>query len=178
MVRNEKGGKGAKGLARKNAGQNDKRDERLRLPSCELEQIACVTNMYGNGMCEIYTNDNTKLIGHIRNKFRGRQKRNNMILRYSIVMIGLREWENPIKNCDILCIYDDNQIEQLKTIPRINISNVIKLKLSGNPITAKNTEHHDDLLFTTETEEDINEMLNEVSEFDMKNDCEIDMDDI
>jgi translation initiation factor IF-1 len=178
MVRNEKGGKGAKGLARKAVSSGGIRDERLRLPSCELEQLACVTNMYGNGMCEIHTDNNTKLIGHIRNKFRGRQKRSNMILRYSIVMIGLREWENPIKNCDILCIYDDNQVEQLKTIPHINISNIIKLKLSGNPITAQNPDRNDDLIFTTETDADLDQMLTAVSEFEIDAETQVDIDDI
>jgi translation initiation factor IF-1 len=178
MVRNEKGGKGAKGLARKTVASSGAREERLRLPSCELEQLACVTNMYGNGMCEIHTNDNTKLIGHIRNKFRGRQKRSNMILRYSIVMIGLREWENPIKNCDILCIYDDNQIEQLKTIPHINVTNIIKLKLSGTPVAAQNADRNDDLVFTTETDADLDQMLNDVSAFEIETEDEVDVDDI
>jgi translation initiation factor IF-1 len=178
MVRNEKGGKGAKGLARKAVTSSGGREERLRLPSCELEKLACVTNMYGNGMCEIHLNDNTKLIGHIRNKFRGRQKRSNMILRYSVVMIGLREWENPIKNCDILCIYDDNQIEQLKTIPQINVSNIMKLKLSGTPIAAQTGDLNDNLVFTTETDEDLHQMLNEVSAFDMETEEDVDIEDI
>ena len=53
--------------------------------------------MYGNGMCEIFNNDNIKLIGHIRNKFRGRQKRHNKIEPGQIVLIGLREWKHKKK---------------------------------------------------------------------------------
>ena len=74
MVKNLTGGTKTKGVARKHQGKGD---SRLRLPDDELEMVACVTKMLGNGMCEIYTNDNNRLIGHIRNKFRGRQKRHN-----------------------------------------------------------------------------------------------------
>ena len=111
MVRNTTGGTRTKGLARKHQVRGD---SKLRLPDDELEQVACVTKMLGNGMCEIFTNKNERLIGHIRNKFRGRQKRHNMISTSAIVLVGLREWENPIKNCDILTIYDDSQVNQLK----------------------------------------------------------------
>jgi initiation factor 1A len=123
MVKNTTGGTGTKGIARKHQSSGD---NRLRLPECELEQFAIVTKMLGNGMCEIFTNDNTRLIGHIRNKFRGKQKRNNMLSVSSIVLIGLREWENPVKNCDILTIFDNNQVEQLRNIPGIFISDLFK----------------------------------------------------
>jgi initiation factor 1A len=123
MVKNTTGGTGTKGIARKHQSSGD---NRLRLPECELEQFAIVTKMLGNGMCEIFTNDNTRLIGHIRNKFRGKQKRNNMLSVSSIVLIGLREWENPVKNCDILTIFDNNQVEQFRNIPGIFISDLFK----------------------------------------------------
>ena len=67
MVKNTTGGTKTKGLARKHQHRND---EKLRLPSDALEEVACVTKMFGNGMCEIYTEQNERLIGHIRNKFR------------------------------------------------------------------------------------------------------------
>jgi translation initiation factor IF-1 len=175
MVKNLKGGKGSKGLARK--GQT-KGDERLRLPECELELFACVTKMYGNGMCEIYTNDNTKLIGHIRNKFRGRQKRNNMITVFSIVMIGLREWENPIKNCDILCIYDVNQIEQLRDIPNININNVLIQRQNGVLENSNTLSDTDNLIFTNDIEENNLEYMNENTKFNLEMNEEINIDDI
>jgi len=125
MVKNTTGGTKTKGLARKHQRRSD---EKLRLPSDALEEVACVTKMLGNGMCEIHTEANERLIGHIRNKFRGRQKRHNMISTSTVVLIGLREWENPIKNCDILTIYNDSQISQLKNMPNIPMDNVIRLR--------------------------------------------------
>ena len=106
MVKNTTGGGRTKGLARKHQKATNSGNSFLRVPECEGEEIALVTKMYGNGMCEIFTNDNIKLIGHIRNKFRGRQKRHNKIEPGNFVLIGLREWESVKKNCDILTIYD------------------------------------------------------------------------
>lgn len=148
MVKNTTGGTGTKGLARKH--QNGSHEGRLVKPSCELEQICCVTKMLGNGMCEVYTEDNTRLIAHIRNKFRGRQKRHNMISVSSVVMVGLREWENPVKNCDIMEIYSDSQIEQIKNIPSIKIDNVMRLRLETHGHVSK--EHEDMLDFVEENE--------------------------
>lgn len=126
MVRNSTGGSGTKGLARKH--QTMSGNSVLRLPENELEQFACVTKMLGNGMVEVYTDNNIRLIGHIRNKFRGKQKRHNMLSIHTIVLIGLREWEKEPKNCDIMTMYDDNQIEQLQHIPSIKINNALRLR--------------------------------------------------
>jgi initiation factor 1A len=175
MVKNTTGGTGTKGLARKHQAGGD---NRLRLPECELEQYACVTKMLGNGMCEIYTNDNTRLIGHIRNKFRGKQKRHNLLTVYSIVLVGMREWENPIKNCDILTIYDDSQVEQLKQIPNIKIDNVLQTRFAGTFQTIKAVNEVD---FVDTTEDDLVELAGKQrvpEEFPLYNTDEVDIDDI
>lgn len=94
MVKNTKGGKGAKSLGRK--FQNQPKGG-LRESTNELEKYAFISKMFGNGMCQaiiIDENDNEiELIAHIRNKFRGRQKRSNTITANSIVLVGLREFE-------------------------------------------------------------------------------------
>jgi len=179
MVKNEKGGKGAKSLARKATGSGGGAyEQKLRFPSCSLEQFACVTKLFGNGMCEIITNDRVTLMGHIRSKFSGRQKRNNMITRNSIVLIGLREWEKPEKNCDILCIYDDHQIEQLKINPQVDIKHVVYLKNNGALGNNTKPEAFEEIRFSNETEEDTKQMLAEVDEFEMQNEEEVDIEDI
>jgi translation initiation factor IF-1 len=129
MVKNTTGGTGTKSLARKH--QSSGSGEKLRLPECDLEQFACVTKMLGNGMCEVFTNNNIRLIGRIRNAFRGKNKRHNMITPNSIVLVGLHEWEKIPKNCDLMVIYESNQIEQLRTNPNINIDHVLRLQLAG-----------------------------------------------
>ena len=176
MVKNTTGGGRTKGLARKHQKSAGSGSSFLRVPTCEEEQIALVTKMYGNGMCEIYDNDNTKIIGHIRNKFRGRQKRHNKIEPGMFVLIGLREWESTKKNCDILTIYDDNDVNQLKIKPDIKIENLIKLKNANSIISTEETE---DIEFIEDEEvELVNEIKNPETEFVIEKTGEIDIDDI
>ena len=142
MVKNTNGGKGAKGLARK-LSSND--NHRLRLSASDDEKYAFVKQMLGNGMCSVVTNDNLTLICHIRSKFRGRSKRNNFVTKNSILLVGIRDWENPHKNCDLLELYDDNDLIQLKKLPSINLS-------LFDSFSSLNTSLFDDsdLLFTND----------------------------
>lgn len=135
MVKNIKGGKGHKSMGRK--FQNQSTNNQLILSSDPLEKYAIVTKMYGNGMCEVWylndKNESIKVIGHIRNKMRGRQKRHNTVTSNAFVLVGLRDWESTPKNCDILNIYDTNQVEQLKQRPDINISGLTQFITNSNP---------------------------------------------
>ena len=149
MVKNTTGGTGTKSLARKHQSQTD--GGRLRLSECDLELFGIVTKMLGNGMCEIHTNDNVRLIGHIRNKFRGKQKRHNMLTVQSIVLVGLREWENPIKNCDILTMYESEQIEQLRNIPGIKINRLLEAQLDATNVKSARESN---VRFTEDIDED------------------------
>ena len=177
MVKNTHGGSGTKGLARKHQRQHD---IRLILPSNELEVIVCVTKMYGNGMCQVFDNENNEYIAHIRNKFRGKQKRHNMISASTIVMVGLRDWEKPYKNCDIMEIYSDDQVSQIKQNPSISINNVIAIR--NNTLHASSSADEDAFEFSNEIVEEDDENLKESSmcmeEFTIKHTDEIDIDDI
>jgi initiation factor 1A len=176
MVKNLHGGTGTKSLARKH--QVKHKSDHIRLPECEEEQFAYVEKMLGNGMCEVFTNDNIRLIGHIRNKFRGRQKRHNTITKGMILLIGLRTWESTIKNCDVLTIYDDNDIKQIKNKPDIKIDNIIKMQLSHAFV---DTSKKDDELFeftAAVQEEEEEENVNITSKFTIDVEEKIDLDDI
>ena len=180
MVKNLKGGTGTKGLARKHQKTNN--NGHVRVPECDGEVFAYVSSMLGNGMCEIYLNSKDRLIGHIRNKFRGRQKRHNTIMRGMIVLVGLREWENPAKNCDILTIYEDNDIKQLKNNPNIKIQDALDLQLANTIGTSNAKYAGDDLIFDNNYEDD-NEYQNNIKpknaeEFVLNYKENIDLDDI
>jgi translation initiation factor IF-1 len=177
MVRNVTGGNGSKGLARKD--QTKGSSSHIQLSSDPLELYACVTKTFGNGMVEIYTNDNTRLMGHIRNKFRGKNKRNNLITVNSLVLVGLRDYEKPPKNCDILTIYDDMQVEQMKQMPNIKIDHILKLKLGfsiGNGAKGADV----DFIDNPDQVEDstIVRRAPETPDFDLTEQAEIDVDDI
>jgi translation initiation factor IF-1 len=134
MVKNTKGGKGAKGLARKLT--NTYETHRIRTSDSPEEKYAIVTNMLGNGMCRITTSANSTLICHIRNKFRGRSKSGNFVTKDSIVLIGLRDWESPnYKNCDLLELYDSNDIRELKKMPDVKFSFLESLMTTNSIIS-------------------------------------------
>jgi len=102
MVRNISGGTGTKALARKLTNNHS---SAVPLPSNEFEKIAIVSKLHG-AHCDVVLEDGSPLICHIRNKFRGRNKRGNTISVGTFVLIGLREWESSLKNSDLLFVYD------------------------------------------------------------------------
>jgi translation initiation factor IF-1 len=149
--RNTVGGKKGKGMANKSL--NTTNNAPLRLSNSPYEKYACVTKLNGNGMCNVITEDQITLLAHIRGNMRGASKRNNFISPFSIVLIGLREWESTPKNCDILSIYSSYDISNLSNIPTINISSLLALHhnpLSYNTITLP-SDHLDALFNHTDT---------------------------
>lgn len=179
MVKNTTGGTGTKSLARKHQTRGD---TKLRLPEDPtLEKIACVTKMFGNGMCEIYTAANIRLLCHIPGKFRGKNKRNNLITTTSVVLIGLRDWERPAKNCDLLTIYEESHINQLKNIPNIDMNNIMKLRNAG--VMDGNKDTNDDNIefgYVDKKEEEkmVASMIKNTQVFTLENTLEVDIDDI
>jgi translation initiation factor IF-1 len=166
MVKNTKGGNKSKAVARKHiSGAREQRA--LRLASCGLEKYGVVIRVLGNGMFYVVTDlasdKQPHLLGHIRNKFRGRSKRDNTITLGSVVLIGLREWEEPnYKECDLLEVYDSNEVRQLMKNPSIDLSDLQKhidaYGHSSNDIGAASLSiGADDIEFTEER--DYNEGL-------------------
>ena len=149
MVKNTSGGTKTKGLARKHVKSAGGGNAALRLPENELEVIVYVDKMLGNGMCKVFNNDDEEFMAHIRNKFKGRHKRANLITKNSIILCGYREWENPYKNLDVIFIYDDYNINQLRENPTINIINILK-RISNNTYENLN-DTHNDFVFTNDT---------------------------
>lgn len=111
MVKNTKGGKGAKSMARKSVASTT---TAFPIPTSDMEQFAVVNKMYGPN-CEVLFIDGTKMLCHIRNKFKGRHKSANLISVGSILLVGYRDWESDTarKNCDLLFVYDHLQTSSL-----------------------------------------------------------------
>jgi len=143
MVKNTTGGTKTKGLARKHVKSANSGGNAVRLPENELEQIVYVNKMLGNGMCEVFNNDDIRLIAHIRNKFKGRHKRSNNITANSYILIGLRDWETPYKNCDVIFVYDDHHFNTIRNLPHLPILNII----NRNNIHNNYSTYDDDTLF-------------------------------
>ena len=143
MVKNTHGGNKSKGMARKNVvDHTDKR--KLRLSSCDLEKYAVVTKMLGNGMFYTTTNEGDELLGRIRNKFKGRSRRGNNLGIGTMVLVGLREWEAPhYKECDLLEVYDANEIKQIRQMSSIDthlLNKMLDANISSTATTADESE--------------------------------------
>jgi translation initiation factor IF-1 len=104
MVKNTHGGSKHKSQARKDTQQSNIQNNIE--PNGPNERWAHVTKLYGNGMCEVITHDDSPLTltCHIRGKFRGKNKKHNNVSLNSIIIIGLRDWETQVKNCDLIAI--------------------------------------------------------------------------
>lgn len=113
MVKNTKGGKGAKSMARKSSGGTSGAGT-FPVPTSDMEHLAVVNRMFGPA-CEVILIDGSILFCHIRNKFKGRRKSSNLITVGSILLVGFREWEPDTarKNCDLLFVYDNLQASSL-----------------------------------------------------------------
>ena len=92
MVKNTNGGGNAKRQARKHQSSGSNTYV-LRKSTCELELYACVTKMWGGNLCQVITQNGDELRCHMGGKFRGRNRRHNIIALGSWVLVGLREWE-------------------------------------------------------------------------------------
>jgi translation initiation factor IF-1 len=102
MVKNTTGGSGHKSLARKLTSHVGDRSEPM--PSDPLEHIAVVSKIHG-AHCDV-TFDGQTIICHIRNKFRGRNKRQNTIRVGSFVLIGIRDFQPT--HSDLIFVYNDD----------------------------------------------------------------------
>ena len=128
MVKNQYGGSGAKGLARKD--EKGYQNRKLRMPESQYELFAIVRKIYGGDSCEIICDDKIVRRGIIRGKFSGgKGKRQNLITNSTLVLVGIRDWatvkEGKIESCDILEVYSSIEVEQLKTNPKFPIDFMI-----------------------------------------------------
>jgi translation initiation factor IF-1 len=115
MVKNDAGGNKGKGLARKhvNAAKCGS-SKQLRVATHEAEQYAVVSKMLGNGMCYVRLLSGAgERLCIIRNKFKGRGKRDNILESGSWVLVGMREWSSKQDTCDLLEVYNPNERDRL-----------------------------------------------------------------
>lgn len=164
MVKNTTGGNKAKGKARKLNEGAPRQNAYLRTSSNEFELYAQVSKVLGNGMCHVLcVSDGATRLCHIRGKFRGRGKSDNIVKNGTWLLVGLREWENgssgttkKLQNCDLLEVYSDLEKEKLKTNVRVDWSS-----FTANDNKNANLEEDatDAFVFSDQKEEEYNEIL-------------------
>ena len=117
MVKNTGGGKGAKRQASKHTSHP--KAEELRKSESPNEVYACITQNFGNRY-DVITLDGDTLSCRMGGKFKGRKKRDNIVTTGCWVLVGLYDWEKEVKNCELLCIYDKHNIDELRSLPGFN----------------------------------------------------------
>lgn len=123
MPKNLKGGSRHKKQAKKHNIVRTK--AKIRLAKEDGEIYAKVTALYGNGMAEVLCNDGIKRLLIIRRRFKGRNKRDNMVAVDKMLLVGLREWEviadKKKPKVDLLYVYGDLDIDDLKNDNKLNM---------------------------------------------------------
>lgn len=167
MVKNINGGSGHKRQAKDRGAYTD-----YKITS-DLEIEAYVERIIGNGRLLVNSIDGryAGLICTIRGKFSGRNKSKNKIDTNSIVIIGLREWEEPTyKTCDLLSVTKQTFIIDEEHISRDDII------VFSNHEDTKDLNNHNDYNANDANDKDHNN--DNDNDNDKDKDTEIDFDDI
>jgi translation initiation factor IF-1 len=119
-----------------------------------------VTKLLGNGMCHVWCQDDKTRLCIIRGRFRGKNKRDNMIAVGKWILIGLREYETEKKdkmdNCDLLEIYSDHDKEELKIKVKIDWRKFIEND-SANTFTKHDSDNN--IVFSDEKEDEYKQLI-------------------
>lgn len=157
MVKNTTGGSKHKSMARKlvNAPVSNK----IRFSEDDDECYAKVVKMLGNGMVHVnlvYQNNlHNNVVCHIRGKFRSRNKKNNLVTIGGTLLVGIRSWSSKLDACDLLCVYNDNQINSL------NLPSILKSDSFNND--NHNDNDNDQISFSN----DINNSIIHSNSYDL-----------
>ena len=155
MVKNTHGGSGHKKFGRKFT--TSAKSNKLRVSEDEAEVYAIVTKMLGNNMFHCCCIDGVTRLGHIRGKFTGRGKRDNMVQGGKWVLIGLREWDTSagekagkkMQQCDLLEVYSDSDKLRVKDSVAEDWYILDKNDVSRSS-TEETTEEKDGFVFGTD----------------------------
>ena len=160
MVKNS-GGNKAKGYARKNMSGGS---HALRLSQDPAEVYAQAVKILGGAICRVIDVTGTEMTCHIRGKFRGRGKRDNLIGPGTWLLIGLREWEKQpsegkLLNCDLIEVYSESDKERLKN----NVNSVNWSLFTTNDTKSINSTSSDaiacDIQFADNKTEEYKELI-------------------
>ena len=165
MPKNTKGGSGHKSLASKDCN-TAKANAKTRLSVDEYELYGQVKSMTGNGMFIVFCQDSKFRLCIIRGKFKGKGKRDNIIVAGSWVLVGLREFEtehevgiidpgtligkqkekNKLDKCDLLELYSEKDKNYLKSEINLPCWSQFNLDKTGGSCTSTNTS--DNIIFS------------------------------
>ena len=94
----------------------------FELDKTDNQEFAFVTRMLGNKRCELQCYDKKKRIGLIRGSKTNMSKRNNWVSSNAIVLISLRKFSTIDDKCDILKLYNGDEIRFLVEHKKITMN--------------------------------------------------------
>ena len=116
MVKNKFGGNRHKKMARKNV-HTGPIQRKTRYSTHPDEIYACCNQIFGGGQIKVVCLDSTEMLCFIRNKFRGRGKRGNVVNIGTWILVGRREFETTnkkLEKCDLLEVYSEYDKKNLE----------------------------------------------------------------
>jgi hypothetical protein len=168
MVRNNKGGKNGKKMARKHIKTETEEENKIvRIPMEEGEIFACSTKLLGNAMVSVVDLSGNEYICIIRKKFKGRGKRENTIQKGTWLLVGKRLYEKETSNgkkpkCDVLEVYNDKEKHILK---KRFTEYKWDLFESYNDDVTETAENEESIIEFDESQPDYAEMLENMSDY-------------
>ena len=161
MVKNKTGGNKAKKQGRKHASVPQNRNTRFAKEDGEM--YAVITKIFGGPNCEAICNDGKTRMCVIRNKFRGRDKKDNTISNNTWVLVGLRDWEvvanGKLEKCDLLEVYNPSEMDRLKDTVSFDWS---KFKHIGSFSNDNISNTGDDAIAFEFTDNDNSDLMNNI----------------
>ena len=166
MLKNTKGGKNAKKFGRKFSNQGG--PTILRMSKDPAEVYACCSKIYGGANIEVKCVDGVDRLCIMRNKFRGRGKRDNVITVGTWLLVGLRDFETvkegKRENCDLLEVYKDYDKEKLQqNEPSVSWSVLKTIRSVADTSYTKDDDDDDLFEFSNNKIDSIEEMINNTS---------------
>ena len=161
MVKNNTGGSKHKKMGRKFVNASSA-SRPLRLSSCDDEIYAVVSKALGHGMCNVKDHTEKEYLCIIRNKFKGRGKRDNMINPGTWVLVGARSFESvqegKKQKCDLLEVYSELEKQKLqnsgnKIFDKLKIDNGYGEKKDDAGFEFSNEVNDESLFDIQETQE-------------------------
>jgi len=142
MVKNTIGGKKGKMMANKRIG-NGGGEKKIRLSMNEDEIYVCVSKTFGGGIFQVIDNDNNQYHAVLRGKMKGPNKRHNFVSLFSFLLVGKRSDLSDSNICDILFVYDDNDILSLSLLPHLSLHNLLSFHHNHGIFNQNNTNTTD-----------------------------------
>lgn len=169
MVRNTTGGSGHKSQARKHVAPRGGTSNSLRVVKEEGECFAQVERLLGGSNCHVKCTDGIVRLCVIRGKFRGKSKRDNVLMMGSIVLVGIRDYEsrkgdNKLETCDLLEVYRESDKTALFSSVKIDWSAIIAPSAAGGGDKMGLPSSEDDFVFMTDQQIELEQLMKQQEE--------------